>query len=141
MAEDAWSRFRKRDEQRAEEERKALQSTMKELNPEAKISDGDTPEKVMIELLTKCEAMMEQISNLYNMWLQGLEKMPPTTHRRHLDDLILKIQAAPKNTANLKFRVTQFLTRYSTFKDKWERISKDVEAGKLVVKRRGSLKP
>jgi hypothetical protein len=137
MAEDAWSRFRKRDEQRAEEERQRLRESMKQINPDAEISEGDTPDRMLVDLLAKCDGMMEQITNLYNMWIQGIEKLPPSTHRRHLEDLIIKIQASPKNTANMKFRISQFLARYGTFKDKWERIAKDVESGKIVVKRRG----
>ncbi len=138
MAKDAWSRFREKDEQRVEEERKTLHEEMKKIDPSAKIGAGDTTDKILIELLTKCEVMMEQITNLYHMWIQGMERTPPVMQRRHLDDLILKIQTAPKPTTNLRFRVAEFHTRHGTFKDKWDRILKDVESGKIVPKRRGS---
>jgi hypothetical protein len=138
MAKDAWSRFREKEEARVEEERKSVQEQMRKIDPSANIDEGATVDKLLIELLGKCEIMMEQISNLYNMWLNGMERTPPTVQRKHLEDLLLKIQAAPKPTANLKFRVSQFHTKYGTYKDKWDRLLKDVESGARVVKRRGS---
>jgi hypothetical protein len=138
MAKDAWSRFREKDEARVEEEKKKMHEEMKKIDPTAEIGASTTTDQILIELLTKCEGMMEQITNLYNMWVQGMERTPPTTQRKHLDNMILKIQAAPKPTTNLKFRVSQFHTKFSTYKDKWDRLLKDVESGKLVVRRRGS---
>lgn len=138
MAKDAWSRFREKEEARVEEEKKRLHEQMKTIDPNAEIGKATSTDQILIELLTKCEGMMEQITNLYNMWIQGLERTPPATQRKHLEDLILKVQAAPKQTTNIKFRVGQFQTRYSTYKDKWDRILKDVESGKVAVKRRGS---
>ncbi len=138
MAKDAWSRFREKEEARIEEEKKDLKEQMRSIDPNADLDKATTTDQILIELLNKCEIMMEQITNLYNMWVQGMERTPPVTQRKHLEDLILKIQAAPKPTTNLRFRVGQFHTRYGTYKDKWDRLLKDVEAGKLVVKRRGS---
>lgn len=138
MAKDGWARFREREEARVEEERKQMQEQMRKIDPNARIDDRTTTDQLLIELLTKCEIMMEQITNLYGMWIQGMERTPPTVQRKHLEDLILKVNAAPKPSTNLKFRVSQFHTKYTTFKDKWDRILKDVESGKIVVKRRGS---
>lgn len=138
MAKDAWSRFREKEEARVEEEKKRLHEQMKSIDPSAEIGKATSTDQILVELLTKCEGMMEQITNLYNMWIQGLERTPPVTQRKHLEDLVMKVQTAPKQTTNIKFRVGQFQTRYSTYKDKWDRLLKDVEAGKLVVKRRGS---
>jgi hypothetical protein len=138
MAKDAWARFREKDEKRVEEERKTLHEEMKKIDPSAKLGAGDTTDKMLIELLTKCEVMMEQITNLYGMWIQGIERTPPINQRRHLEDLILKVQAAPKPSTNLRFRVGEFNTKLNTFRDKWDRILKDVETGKIVPKRRGS---
>jgi len=113
-----------------------LHEEMRKIDPNAKVGNGTTTDQVLIELLTKCDMMMEQITNLYGMWIQGMERMPPKTQRSHLEDLILKVQAAPKPTANLRFRVAEFNNKYSTYKDKWERILKDVESGKINVKRK-----
>lgn len=138
MAKDknAWARFREKDEQRVQEEQKVLHEEMRKIDPNAKVGNGTTTDQVLIELLTKCDMMMEQITNLYGMWIQGMERMPPKTQRSHLEDLILKVQAAPKPTANLRFRVAEFNNKYYTYKDKWERILKDVESGKINVKRK-----
>jgi hypothetical protein len=133
---DAWARFREKEENRAEVERKDLQEEMRKIDPNAKLGSATTTDQVLIELLTKCETMMEQITNLYSMWIQGLERVPPKVQRSHLEDLILKIQAAPKPTSNLRFRTAEFHNKYSTYKDKWERILKDIESGKIVVKRK-----
>jgi hypothetical protein len=133
---DPWARFRERDEKRVEEEKKTLHEGMRKIDPNAKIGESTTTDQILIDLLSKCEVMMEQITNLYGMWIQGMERMPPNERRRHLEDMLLKIQAAPKPSANLRFRVSEFLNKYSTYKDKWDRILKDVESGKIVVKRK-----
>ncbi len=138
MAKDGWSKFREKEERRDEEERQKIQAEMRKLNPSADFVEGATADKLMIELISKCETLMDQISNLYQMWIQGMERTPPVTQRKHLEDLVLKIQSASKPTANLRFRVAQFQTRYATFRDKWERIARDVETGKIVVRRRGA---
>lgn len=137
MAKDGWSRFRQKEEARIEEEKKQLHEQMKSLDPSAEIGNATTTDQILIELLSKCEIMMEQITNLYHMWVQGLERTPPISQRKHLEDLVMKIQTAPRPSTNLKFRVGQFQTRYNIYKDKWDRILKEVETGKLVVKRRG----
>jgi hypothetical protein len=138
MAKDGWSRFREREEQRVQEEREKMQEQMRKLDPDAHIDESSTTDQLLVELLTKCEVLMGQITNLYHMWVQGMERTPPITHRKHLEDLILKVQAAPRPTTNLKFRVAQFHTKYATFKDKWDRLLKDVESGRIIVKKRGS---
>jgi hypothetical protein len=133
---DPWARFREKDERRVESENKQLHEEMRKIDPKAKVGTSTTTDQLLIELLAKCETMMEQITNLYGMWIQGMERLPPNVQRGHLNDLILKIQAAPKPTANLRFRVGEFHNRFSTYKDKWDRILKDVESGKIVVKRK-----
>jgi polyhydroxyalkanoate synthesis regulator protein len=138
MAKDAWSRFREKEEERLEEEKKKLQEQMKSINPDADLGKATSADQILVELLNRCEVMMDQITNLYQMWVQGLERTPPISQRKNLEDLVLKIQAVPRPSTNLKFRVTQFQTKYSTFKDKWDRLLKDVESGKITPKRRGS---
>ena len=138
---DAWAKFREKEEARVEEESKRLQEEMRKINPNAKSgpafgAGATTPDQLLIELLSKCEVMMEQITNLYGMWIQGMERVPPIVQRNHLNDLVLKIQAAAKPTANLRFRVAEFHTKFGTYTDKWDRILKDVESGKIVVKRK-----
>lgn len=133
---DGWSRFRERDEKRVEEEQKILHEEMRKIDPDAKIGKGTTSDQVLIELIGKCEILLEQITNLYGMWIQGFERTPPITQRSHLEDLVLKIRSASQPSANLRFRVAEFQTKFSTYKDKWERILKDVESGKITVKRK-----
>lgn len=133
---DGWSRFREREEKRVEEERKNLHEQMRKIDPEAKIGEKTTADKILIDLIGKCEVLMEQITNLYGMWIQGFERTPPITQRSHLDDLVLKIRSSAQPSANLRFRIAEFNTKYSTYKDKWDRILKDVESGKITVKRK-----
>ncbi len=133
---DAWARFREKDEKRVEEERQTLHEEMRKIDPNAKIGTSTTTDQALIELLSKCEVMMEQITNLYGMWIQGMERAPPNERRRHLDDLILKIQAAAKPSANLRFRTAEFYTKFATYRDKWDRVLKDIESGKITVKRK-----
>jgi hypothetical protein len=55
-----------------------------------------------------------------------------------LDDLSVRISQAAKPTAAIKFQVTQFMVKYSTYIDKWDRLQKDIESGRVIVRKRGS---
>jgi hypothetical protein len=89
------------------------------------------------EWLSKADTLIEQIQNLYQLYLNGMERLPPLTHRKQLEDLFShKINLAAKTSASLKFKSQQLLTKYTTYKDKWDRIHKDLESGKLLIKRK-----
>lgn len=136
----AWERMREKEKLREEEERGSLtkDTYMRMPNGAPAIGGklGASGEPLIVELINRAEIMMEQIQNLYNMYIAGLERIPPTVQRRQLDDVILKITTAAKPTAALLFRVNQFNAKVSLYREKWDKLLRDVEAGKVVIRRK-----
>lgn len=137
----AWERMREREKEREEEERADLSRETRIQMPNgapatSARSNGPSGEPLVIELMARADVMMEQIQNLYNMYLAGLERTPPVTQRKQFDDLIVKVGLAPKPTPALLFRVNQFNAKVHMYREKWDRTLRDVESGKIVVRRK-----
>lgn len=153
MARDkGWDRFREREKERAQEEHDEMNRPLPggktpvpglgnpKNKDEVTHADGMV-NAVVLTIIEKASVMIEQIQNLYTMYVAGMEKTPPVTHRKQLDDLVVRITQAGKPTAAIKFQVQQFLTKYSTYVDKWDRLHKDIEAGRVVLRKRGGKLP
>ena len=130
---DAWSRFRERDEERSQEN--------KEKGPDIGLKGpkgvaSQSSDDAVLDMIAKAEVMIEQVQNLYHMYISGLERLPPVTQRKLLEDLLQKIQSAPKPTASLNFRVSAFTAKLQTYREKWDKLMKDVESGKVSIKRK-----
>lgn len=133
-AKDAWSRFRERDQER-EEENKGTSEI--EIGAKPARADGQASgEGPVLDLISKAEVLVEQVQNLYHMYVSGLERLPPITQRKLLEDISAKILAAPKPTASLSFRAGSFSTKLQTYRDKWDRLMRDVESGKIAIQRK-----
>ena len=140
-----WDRFRDREKEREEEERSKLKKETESVRLPGAAPSSQSPKSgnqqqgtdyILVELIQKAESLMEQIQGLYNMYVAGMERTPPVTHRKHLEDIAFKIQNAAKTSAGLKFRAQQFHAKYQTYKDKWDRLMKDIESGKVIIKRK-----
>ena len=117
----AWERMREKQEAREEEERRGLtQETHLKMPSGApgNVKIGQTGDPLVIELMNRAEIMIEQIQNLHNMYVAGLERLPPITQRKQLDDVVAKIMAAQKPTPALLFRVNQFNAKYTMYREK-----------------------
>lgn len=73
------------------------------------------------------KALMDQTHQLYQHYFNGIEKRPPIEKARLLESRIAELQRAPITNATSKFKVTNFVTQYRTFKDLWERKLRDRE--------------
>ena len=91
------------------------------------------------ELIERAGPMIDQLNNLYNMFFAGAEKLPPIERRKQLDGLINALTLMPKATGNQRFRFTTVQNQYITFRDKWDKQIKDLEAGKLKRRSAGPL--
>lgn len=152
MARDnGWSRFREREKERAEEEHEELNRPLPGSKPGTLPTPG-APKTLASDLtntsnminssvlatIEKGETLIEQIQNLYTMYVAGMERTPPIVLRKQLDDISVRISQAAKPTAAIKFQVTQFMVKYSTYVDKWDRLQKDIESGRVIIRKRGS---
>ena len=142
----AWSRFRDKENQREDDLKKELNEALGESGGnENQPKDGQKATREMrdrtaeqnpiLKLITRADLALEQIQHLYNMYVAGVEKVPPLSQRKQLEDLLTKLMNAPKNNQTILFRVNQFQTKYATYRDRWERLAKDIEAGKVIVRK------
>lgn len=109
------------------------EKTPEQLRAEA--SSAST-EKVL-ELLDRAEPMIQQVNSLYNMFMSGAEKLPPTERRKQLDQLMHQLQLMHKSSAGLQFRYRSVYEQYTTFRDRWDKLMRDLESGKIRRSVRG----
>jgi thiamine kinase-like enzyme len=83
------------------------------------------------ELMNRAEPLLEQINSLYKQYITGVESLPPTQRRQQLDQIMFTLQAMPKPNATYRFRFSSLNATYVSFKDRWERMIRDLESGKI----------
>ena len=83
------------------------------------------------ELISRATPMVEQINSLYNMFSTGIERLPPNEKRKQLEALIIQLQNTPKPNQTYNFRASSLITHYTSMREKWDRIMRDVESGKI----------
>ncbi len=127
MAKDSDDIWRRRREREDEEEAEKLEIESKKLGIK---STPETDQK--LEGLThQAEVLIEQVDRLYTLYFQGMEKLPPIQKRKILDDMMDQIDREAKPTAQQRFKAQSARTKYSTYKDRWDKKLKDLESGKL----------
>jgi hypothetical protein len=73
------------------------------------------------------KALLDQTHQLYQHYFNGIEKRPPIEKARLLESRIGELQRLPIGNPTSKFKVSNFITQYRTFKDLWERKLRDRE--------------
>jgi hypothetical protein len=119
-------RRREREDEVDEALRSKLKSGDEYRTHKSTLPSGDTTEK-LLELLERMEPMVEQLNNLYTMYLQGVDRLPPIERRKQLDQVALTIHMMPKPTPALMFRANNALNHYNTNKERWDRMLKQKE--------------
>lgn len=143
---DAWTRFREKENDREENLKKELNQALGvDPNESNQPKDGqkatremrsrETEQNPILKLIARADLMLEQIQHLYNMYVAGVEKTPPLTQRKQIEEMMSKLGGAPKNNQTILFRFNQFQTKYQTYKDRWDRLIKNIESGKVVVRK------
>jgi hypothetical protein len=87
--------------------------------------------------LEKAETLIDQVNGLYNQYLSGIETKPPIERRKVLEQLMGQLQSMPKPTSTQQFRFNSLNASYLTHRDRWDRMLRDIESGKIVRKLRG----
>ncbi|MGK5081986.1 hypothetical protein WDW37_01680 [Bdellovibrionota bacterium FG-1] len=121
-------RLRRREREDADQdEDKKEQEASKKFSYEG---TGGSTDK-LIELIKRAEPLIEQVNGLYNQYVAGVESRPPIERRKHLDELMVSIQGLPKPTPAYQFRYQTLNASYLTHRERWERMCKDLESGKI----------
>jgi hypothetical protein len=96
------------------------------------LPEEKSPSQVISALLSDIEPMIEQVNTLYRMFGAGVERLPPVQKRAQLQRLVDQLLAAPKPTPTIRFRVGAVVGKYNTMRDKWDKLMKDIESGKVT---------
>lgn len=79
--------------------------------------------------LREFEALIEQTHQLYQQFFTGSEKRVPIEKQQRIESKIAELNRSLLHgnivTSTQRFRVQQLLQRYQSFKDLWERKSKE----------------
>ena len=133
MAEDEDER-RKRRREREDE----LDNAKESLKPSIKQTTkpgGKQPEQSFDisfeDLVAKANAQIDQVSALYNMFFAGAATLPPIENRAQLEATMKALQAAHKVTPAASFRFNTIVSRFTTYKDRWDKQLKSLEGGKI----------
>jgi hypothetical protein len=139
MSEDE-DKLRKRLRER-EDEQEARERAEKAKNRDGGVvSNKEAIGEKVDELLLRADPLIEQLNNLYNIYISGTERNPPNERRKHLDQIMATLQNISKPSAGLLYRYTSLASKYQTYKNRWDKVLKDLEDGKIkrrVVPNRG----
>jgi len=127
MAED-WKRRRDREDE-AEQEEALKKNSSQTLGSTSR--EGAIPSEKFDEFIQRAEILIDQLNNLYNMFAAGAEQLPPAEKRRQLDQLMVTLTYTGKPTPSMLFKCNSIVSRYTTYKERWDRMLKDVESGKI----------
>jgi hypothetical protein len=131
--EDAWARFRKRDEEKKKPGgSKGALALSTEAGSEKSIAVEDQD---LDTLFLQVPNLMEHLNNLYNMYIAGVEKRPPIEKRKLLDRIKNAIVDAPKPTASSRFKSSVLTAQIQTGCEKWDKLLRALELGNLKRRR------
>lgn len=85
------------------------------------------------------EPMLEQLNNLYNQYVNGVEGHPPVLKRQQIDQLMFTLHMSPKHTQGLRYRADTIYARFVAYRNRWDRLLRDIEAGRVKRKLKTKL--
>ena len=101
------------------------------INPGIEGSESKDVGKKFDEMMARAEPMVEQLNHLYKSFTLGLDKIPPNVKRRQLDQLMVALLSIQKINATYRFRFETLNAKYLAHRDRWDRMMKDLESGKI----------
>jgi Mg2+ and Co2+ transporter CorA len=133
MARDTSFDERRKQRELEDEDDRARQEARKSGNSPGKAlaRTGDAHTDKLLELFQRAEPLIDQLNSLYNQYVAGIEQRPPHERRKQLDELMATLQTMNKPTPAYQFRFTTLNASYLTHRDRWDRLIKDLESGKI----------
>ena len=125
----------KEDEEELRRRRRAREDEKEEEEFNAKKEKQQTssvPDSAHFEdLMSRLEPMIDQVDSLYIQYVKGVERRPPLERRKTLDQLMATVSMMGKPTQGAQFRYNTLHASYNTHRDKWDKMLRDLEAGKI----------
>jgi len=95
-------------------------------NPKIKPS-GTLDSAVVDQKVQDTRLLMDQTHALYQHYFNGIERRPPIEKRLLLESKVNELQRIGGSTTAIKFKVSQFIQLYTTFREMWDRKLRDME--------------
>ncbi len=128
--EDSKSIRRRREKEDEEEESQKSQKTTGTASG-AQPMVGISPTAHIDDQIKRADTLIDQLNHIYQMFVAGVEKLPPNATRKILDQLMVSLQSQPKPTQSIQFRYSGLNAKYITYRDRWDKMMKDMESGKI----------
>lgn len=124
-------RQREREDEREQEERIArIQAGVEAPTSKGREAEDASETYSATMLMAQAEPLIEHLNSLYNQLVAGVEKRPPLEKRQQLDAYMTRLNTAVKNSPSLNFKYSNLVSKYQTYRDRWDRMLKDLESGK-----------
>lgn len=83
--------------------------------------------------LVEFDKRIDALKQAYEMYFNGMEKLPPTSMRKEVVRLMRELEHRTfiRNTAQ-KFRLRSLIQRFTTYKHNWDRILRSIENGTYI---------
>lgn len=82
-------------------------------------------------LISEVNGQVDRVHSLYLQFFSGVERLPPNEARKRLEELIERLEKAPKPAPAYRFRATTVTAKFRSFKERWEKTLADLEAGRI----------
>ncbi len=86
--------------------------------------------------LRRLQSQMEDLRRRYDFYFLGLEKREPGFYREQMEKALRKTKLNAALQSTTRFQYKQFLARYRTYCERWDRVLREMEQGTY---RRGSV--
>ena len=125
------AKARKRQREREDEQEAEDRAAKARSNSSGSSNNKEALGEKLEELLLRADPLVEQLNNLYNIYVSGAEQIPPTERRKNLDMIMVTLQMLSKPTPGALYKYTAIQAKYETYRNRWDKLMKDLESGKI----------
>jgi hypothetical protein len=86
--------------------------------------------------MDKLEEVIRVVKNKYDQFFSGIQKMPPMTERRAVENLIHEMNKQKMRDNTRRFRFNTLTSRFNQYRELWGRKMREREEGPIEFKRR-----
>ena len=85
--------------------------------------------------LDKMNQLINEVHQLYNLYFQGIERLPPHKKRQDLETKMtwIRSEVVKKSNAALTFGLRQLEARFQSMHNRWDKTMAEIESGKVRI--------
>jgi hypothetical protein len=81
--------------------------------------------------LRELELSIERLRALYEQYFRGIEKTPPAVLKKKVERELREMRKVRHRNTATRFRLQMQVQKYTTYLTYWQRIMRDIEAGRI----------